>query len=79
MRLNIPFYKQENKTDCGPIVLKMVLEYLGGKYSREELMDLVDSGKSGITFTIGLAKTAAELGFETEFYTSFFGSKSKEL
>ena len=70
MKFQIPFYKQEDKNDCGPIALKMVLEYLGEKHSRKELMDLVDSDKSGITWTSGLAVAAAELGFKSGF--SFF-------
>jgi len=52
----------------------MVLEFLGEEHSKEKLMDLVDSDKSGITWTMGLAKTTAQLGFKTEFYT-----KSLEL
>ncbi len=52
----------------------MVLDYLDKKsYSREQLQDLVDSDRSGVTWTIGLAKAAAELGFKTEFYSSHVG------
>ena len=70
MKLEVPFYKQESKNDCGPTALQMVLEYLGENHSREKLMNLVDSDKNGITWTIGLAKTAAQLGFKTELYTA---------
>jgi len=73
MKLDVPFYKQESKFDCGPTALKMVLEFLDKPYSKEQLFDLVDSDRSGITWSIGLAKSAAELGFKTEFYTTSLG------
>ena len=73
MKLKIPFYKQESRRDCGPTALQMILEYLGEPHSRKELMDLVDSDKSGITWTLGLAKAATQLGFKTEFYTKKLG------
>ncbi|GBE20112.1 MAG TPA: hypothetical protein ENG87_00185 [Candidatus Pacearchaeota archaeon] len=69
MKLKVPFYKQKNKNDCGPTALQMVLEYLGEPHSREELMNLVYSDKSGVTWTLGLARAATNLGFKTEFYT----------
>ena len=78
MRLEVPFYKQENKYDCGPTALKMVVDYLDQKpYSREQLQDLVDSDRSGVTWTIGLAKSAAQLGFKTELYTTCLGFNLK--
>ena len=77
MRLEVPFYKQESKNDCGPTVLKMALEYLGEHYSRERLLELVDSDKSGITWTLGLARAAAELRFKTEYYTTCLGFNPK--
>ncbi|MBI2499764.1 peptidase C39 family protein [Candidatus Woesearchaeota archaeon] len=79
MKLNVTFYKQESKTDCGPTALQMVLEYLGEKHPRENLIGLVDSDKSGITWSIGLAKAAAELGFKTEFYTTHLGFNPKNF
>jgi len=73
MKFKVPFYKQEGKNDCGPTALQMVLEYLGEKHSREELMNSVDSDKSGVTWTLGIAKAAAELGFKVEFYSAHVG------
>lgn len=73
MKLNIPFYKQESKNDCGPTALQMVLEYLEEKHSREELVNLVYSDKSGTTWTLGLAVAAAKLGFKTELYSKHLG------
>ncbi len=73
MKLKVPFYKQESKNDCGPTALQMVLEYLGEAHSKEELMDLVDSDKSGVTWTLGLARASAKLDFKTEFYSTCLG------
>jgi hypothetical protein len=56
----------------------MVVEYLDKKpYSREQLQDLVDRDRSGATWTIGLAKSAAQLGFRAEFYSSCLGFNPK--
>lgn len=79
MKLQVPFYKQENKNDCGPTALQMVLEFLGEKHKREELMDLVDSERSGATWTPGLAVAAAELGFKAEFYTKSAGANPENF
>ena len=77
MKLKVPFYKQESKNDCGPVALRMVLGYLGEPHSREELMDLVDSDKSRVTWTLGLARAVAKIGFKTEFYTTCLGFNPK--
>jgi len=77
MKLNIPFYKQKRKNECGPVALQMVLSYFGKSYSRKKLSSLIDSEKSGITWGIGLAKTSAQLGFKTEFYSTSLGFNSK--
>ncbi len=76
--LQVPFYKQENKYDCGPTALRMVVDYLDKKsYSRDRLQELVDSDRSGVTWTIAIAKSAAQLGFKTEFYTTCLGFNPK--
>lgn len=77
MKFEVPFYKQESRFDCGPTALKMVLDYLGGSNSKEEIFNLVDSDKSGVTWTVGIAKTAAQLGFKAEFYTTSLGFNPK--
>ncbi len=109
------FVQSEKNTDCGPVALRMVLNYLGGEYSIEtehksdnsfvsvsqlrepkvlgaiknwkflrrpnktqgfwdKINSLSDSERGGSTWTIDLAKIAAELGFKVEFY-----SKSLEV
>lgn len=73
MRLEVPFYKQETQNECGLVALQMVLEFLDKPYNKEELTKLIDNDKSGLTWTLGLAKAAAYLGFKVEFFTSFLG------
>lgn len=77
MKLEVPFYKQQQKNDCAPTALKMVLDYLGEKQPKEKLIELVDSDASGATWTIALANTAAKLGLKSEFYTISLGFNSE--
>ena len=70
---DIPFYKQIEKNDCGPVALKMVLEYPGEKHSIDKLKKLIEPEESGATWSIAIAKSSAELGFKTEFYTKSLG------
>jgi hypothetical protein len=72
MKLNVPFYVQ-GLNECGSVALQMVFEFFGEKHSRDEIKKLVDSESSGTTWTLGLAKAAAQLGFKTEFYTLSLG------
>ena len=76
MLLKAPFYIQ-GKNECGPVSLQMVLEYLGTKKDKEYIKKLVNSESSGTTWTLGLAKTAAQLGFKVEFYSSIIGFNPK--
>ncbi|HLZ16400.1 MAG TPA: peptidase C39 family protein [Cyclobacteriaceae bacterium] len=70
MLLRVPFRPQESQNECGPTALQMVLEYFGHKCSKEQLTNLVQSETNGITWTLGLARAASILGFETEFYST---------
>ncbi len=69
MLLPVPFYAQE-PNECGPVTLKMVLEYLGKKYEKERIKNLLDRESSGTTWTLDLARVAAKLKFNVEFYTT---------
>ncbi len=74
LKLNVPFYAQQDKTkDCGPVSLQMALEYLGEKHKLEKLKQLIDREKTGVSWTIGLAKASAQLGFKVNFYTKTLG------
>src|SRR3989338_6226432 len=72
MLLKVPFYIQ-GINECGPAALQMVLEFFGEEHNREKIKKLVESESTGATWTTGLAKTAAQLGFKTEFYSKSLG------
>lgn len=69
MRLEIPFFKQTNEVNCGPIALKMVLAYFGN----DEGVDVLEA-RTGIKegkgiYTIQIATAAASSGYKTCFYS----------
>jgi len=72
MRIDVPFYVQEPK-ECGPTALRMVLAYFGEEYAVEELAKLAETGETGNTWTVGLAKASAELGFPTKYFSKIIG------
>ncbi len=69
MKLNVPFYKQTTPLNCGPVALKMVLDYFGKKVSLEiiEKQTGIREGK-GIS-TIQLAIAAILSGCKVDFYS----------
>ena len=69
MRLNVPFYVQ-GINECGPVALKMIFEFFGERHELIEIKDLVDSEKSGITYTTGLARASSALGFKSEVFSA---------
>lgn len=77
--LNIPFYLQTTKMNCGPVALKMALEFLGEKYSIEELEKLTEIKEGKAVFTIQLAIAARKLGFKVDFFTKFLGMNPENL
>ena len=78
MKLDVPFHVNR-KNECGPIALQMVFEYFGEKLDFDKIRTLVDSEKSGVTWTVSLARTAAELGFNVEFYSTSLGFNPKNF
>ena len=40
MKLEVPYFKQEKSTTCGPACIRMVLEYNGIRLSEKELEDI---------------------------------------
>ncbi len=93
MKLKVPFYKSQLETDCGPVVLKMVLEFLGEKHSIQELSKKEKQLDSGLVWSLGIARAAKLLGFPTklisitnfsheeniEFYEKYKGDKGMLL
>jgi hypothetical protein len=73
MKLDVPFYKQSFALDCGPVSLKMVLDYFGNKLTQEQIKNKIQSEKSGATPLISLALTAKELGYSVKFFSTKLG------
>ena len=69
MRLNVPFYKQTTKLNCGPAALKMALSYLGKDYDMPTLEEKVGIMEGRAVSTIRLATASQDLGYKTEFYS----------
>ena len=57
----------EKNTDCGPVVLKMVLEYFGENHSIEEISRLEKRLESGLVWSSGIALASKKLGFPVRF------------
>jgi len=81
MKLQIPFYLQTTPLNCGPVALKMVLEFLNKKYSIEELEQATGLEKGKAISTIKLAITAARLGFKAKFFSKsiYFNKENLKL
>lgn len=69
MKLDVPFYKQKENVDCGPVALKMVLSYFGKNYDIENLKEKTGIKKGKGISTIQIATAAALLGHKTDFYS----------
>jgi uncharacterized protein YvpB len=69
MKINVPFYKQEDQTDCGIISLKMILDYFGENIGLEELKKLSGKEENKGLYTIQIAIVASKLDFKTTFFS----------
>jgi predicted double-glycine peptidase len=69
MKLKIPFYKAQTDIECGPLALKMVLEYFGETHEIDELSKLCMQTPTGLVWSAGIALGATKLGFEAQFFT----------
>lgn len=66
-RLDVPYFKQEKGTTCGPACLRMVLAFEGKDYFEDELEGICKTGWLGNTCE-DLAGAAKELGFDSEVF-----------
>jgi predicted double-glycine peptidase len=66
MKIDVPFFKSIRDTDCGPMVLKMVLGYFGEDYSFEEISEAERQLDSGMVWTAGIARGARKFGFDVK-------------
>lgn len=69
MRIDIPFYKQTTKLNCGPTSLKMALAYFGDTKDIEILEEKTNIKEGKGVSTIQLAIAAASLGYNVKFYS----------
>lgn len=76
MKINVPFYKQDNPFNCGPFALRMVLSYLDKDYGTKFIKDKMRYNEGELSYTIQLANLASSLGFKTQFFsTSIYPNK----
>ena len=57
-------YFQRDSMDCGPVCLAMVSEHYGLHPDRDQLRQLCDLNKEGVSL-LGISKAAEEIGFKT--------------
>lgn len=80
MKLKVPFYKSEKDTDCGPLSLKMSLEYLGKVYSFEQISKEERQIDTGLVWSAGIARASKQFGFLTKFIsTSNFSHEESDI
>ena len=77
MRLEVPYFKQEKSTTCGPACIRMVLEYNGIRLSGKELEDIFETSWLGNTCE-ELASGVGKLGFFSEVVENFTLESLKE-
>lgn len=59
-----PFYKQFDRTDCGPTCLRMLAKYYGKIYSPEYLRELCNITTEGVS-VMGITDASEKIGFKT--------------
>lgn len=81
MKLNIPFYKQTTKFNCGPTTLRMVIAYFDKDIGLEILEKRTGIKKGKGILSIQIATVASLLGFQTDFFSKhiYFNKKNLKL
>src|ERR1700761_751505 len=62
--LKFPYFKQQDRMDCGPTCLRMVAKHYGRNYSIQKLRALGYTNKRGASL-LGLSNAAEKIGFRT--------------
>lgn len=65
MKLNVPYFRQENETHCGVACVRMVLSFYGLEASEYELAESCEAGWLGNTCG-ELVQGVVKYGFEAE-------------
>jgi ATP-binding cassette subfamily B protein len=61
---NFPFFKQLDRTDCGPVCLKMISKYYGKVFSIDYLRDISYITREGVSVS-GIIDGAEEIGLHS--------------
>ncbi len=78
MKRTFPIFRQHDQTDCGPVCLKMITAFLGQFYTLENLRELCQVNKEGVSL-YALREAAEQIGFETLSIKVPYTSTSEEL
>jgi hypothetical protein len=73
MKLDVPFFPQTSKVNCGPMALRMALAYLDNDPGIEKVEEAVGIREGKGVSTIELALASAKLGFKTKLFTKHLG------
>ncbi len=69
MKFRVPFYKQTNPINCGPISLKMIFSFFGKDKPLEEIEEKCRMKEGKAVSTVHLAICAVELGFKIKLFS----------
>lgn len=72
-----PFYRQYDRTDCGPTCLRILAKFYGKIYSSDYLRDICGITTEGVS-VLGITDAAEILGFKTLVATVNFDTLEKQ-
>ena len=78
MRLDVPYFKQEKSTTCGPACVRMIVAHNGTEQSEAKLEDLCETSRLGNTCE-ELASGCQKLGFRAEVVENLTQDDLKEF
>jgi len=80
MKLSVPYFKSKKDTDCGPLALKMALEYLGESHPFQLISEYEKQIETGLVWSVGIARASKKFGFPTKFIsTSNFNPEENDI
>lgn len=81
MRLEVPFYKQTTKLNCGPAALRMIIAYFDQDIGLEILEQRTGIQEGKGVSTIQIATAAALSGYKTDFFSKhiYFNEENLKL
>lgn len=78
MKIEVPYFKQEKNTTCGPACVRMVMAYCGIEKPEIELEELCETGWLGNTCE-DLASGAQKVGFQAEVVENLSAERLEDL